>query len=67
MKPAPYTGPEPTIEQLRKQFGWMWACRGIECSHGILDFRVHPDTHKRAQGKPGRQLVAVRKGGCVLF
>jgi hypothetical protein len=33
MKSKPYTGPEPTIEQLRNQFGWMWACCGIECSH----------------------------------
>lgn len=33
MPSAPYLGPEPTIEQLRKQFGWMWACCGIECSH----------------------------------
>ena len=33
MKSKRYTGPEPTIEQLRKQFGWMWAYCGIDCSH----------------------------------
>lgn len=33
MKSAPYLGPEPTIEQLHKQFGWMWACCGVDCSH----------------------------------
>jgi hypothetical protein len=33
MTSAPYLGPEPTIAQLRKQFGWMWAYCGIACSH----------------------------------
>jgi hypothetical protein len=33
MKSKPFTGPEPTIEQLREQFGWMLACCGIQCSH----------------------------------
>ena len=29
----PYTGPEPTIEQLHQQFGWMWVRCGIDCAH----------------------------------
>jgi hypothetical protein len=33
MKPAPYLGPEPTIERLRRQFGWMWAACGVTCGH----------------------------------
>jgi hypothetical protein len=33
MKPAPYLGPEPTIERLRRQFGWMWATCGMTCGH----------------------------------
>lgn len=34
MGPAPYTGPEPTIVQLRTQFGWRWAYCGIDCHPG---------------------------------
>jgi hypothetical protein len=33
MKPAPHTGPEPTIEQMLQSFGWVWACCGLPCCH----------------------------------
>jgi hypothetical protein len=33
MKPAPYTGPEPTIAQMLKQHGWVWAYCDLHCGH----------------------------------
>src|SRR5205823_4871960 len=33
MKSVPYTGPEPTLGSLHSQFGWVWACCGVTCSH----------------------------------
>jgi len=33
MTTAPYLGPEPTLTQLQKQFGWMWAWCGVPCAH----------------------------------
>lgn len=57
MKSKPYTGPEPTIEQLRKQFGWIWARCGINCSHyaalplGIIAARLGSDAPASALRK----------------
>jgi hypothetical protein len=33
MKSAPYTGPEPTLQQLQSQFGWVRARCGVCCAH----------------------------------
>jgi hypothetical protein len=57
MKSRPYTGPEPTIEQLQKQFGWMWASCGIDWSHyaalplGCIVARVGADAPASALRK----------------
>jgi hypothetical protein len=33
MKPAPYTGPKPTLEQLQASIGWVWARCAFPYTH----------------------------------
>ena len=68
MTSKPYTGPEPTIEQLRKQFGWMWARCGIDCAHyaalplGCIAARVGADAPASALRQRLRCTRCGRRG-----
>jgi hypothetical protein len=33
MRSAPYTGPEPTLDYLQLNYGWVWAYCGLPCGH----------------------------------
>ena len=55
MTPARYTGPEPTLEHLRSNYGWVWARCALPCAHDAA-IPLAPIVARLGADKPAQAL-----------